>query len=122
VLDLGPGVGEGTHGGPQGEFISPRPAAGQLCSGRTLTFLRCQGVCWVAPESSFGEDARQWIIRARPSGDPDLVRLAHQAILRVIGPTSDLPELWHPESLPPWHSAMAELLDRLTAATGGSCQ
>jgi hypothetical protein len=64
-------------------------------------------------ESAFGEDALHWISRVRPSSDPALTRLAHQAISRVIGPTSELPKAWNPESLPSWRSAMAELLDKL---------
>jgi Domain of unknown function (DUF4259) len=66
-------------------------------------------------DSAFGERARQWIARVRPSGDPSLTSLARQAVSRVTGPTSELPELWFPEHLPSWRSAMGELLDRLNA-------
>ncbi|MGH3397928.1 MAG: DUF4259 domain-containing protein [Streptosporangiaceae bacterium] len=66
-------------------------------------------------ESAFGEDARQWITRVHPSSDPSLTSLARQAVSRVTGPTSELSELWFPEHLPSWQSAMAELLGKLHA-------
>jgi hypothetical protein len=65
--------------------------------------------------SGFGEDALQWITRVHPNSDASLSGLARQAVSRVIGPTSELSELWSIEHLPLWQSAMAELLGKLDA-------
>jgi len=65
-------------------------------------------------ETVYGEGAILWGVAHEEAGTPELVALAIAAIDRLLGPKSELPEMWvDAETAEEWADDVAELRDRL---------
>lgn len=82
--------------------------------------VACEAIARLAGQggelSAYSEALDGWVERCPGRIDSDLTRRALQAIDRIMGPDSELPELW--EGDPDWLAAMDDLKRRVTLALG----
>lgn len=82
--------------------------------------VACEAIARLAGQggelSSYSEALDEWVESCPGRIDPDLTRRALQAIDRIMGPDSKLPELR--EGSPDWLAAIDDLERRVTLALG----
>jgi hypothetical protein len=76
---------------PVDEYLEEDPAANALAAAGVLAAAMGSPI----ETSSFcGAIAVDWVDWSKPEVPPQTVALAHRALLRILGPESELAELW----------------------------
>jgi hypothetical protein len=86
------------------DYLEEDPAVVAVAAAELLTAVMGLPV----EKSPYNEAALDWVAWAKPEVTSQLVELAHRAVLRVLGPESELAELWD-ENGDSWRRSVLQL-------------
>ena len=90
---------------PMDEYLEEDPAV--LATAAAALLAASLGVPIERPAS--GKMLLSWVTWAQPTVSPELIELAKRALQRVLGPESELGELWD-EQGDSWRTSVTQLL------------
>ena len=90
------------------DYVEAREAEQAIAAAEVLAWLRGRPT----PVNAYTEKVAGWVAAHPVQPPPAITQKALAAIERILGESSELPELW--EGNPEWVASMADLRTRLT--------